>query len=110
MTNPLDGASQFFKASPAKRLNELISQKQREVLLTQIVAGVYDHSIVDDNDDAIQDENRNPYFLYLAHNLGAQTLGIGKVVPSPNICLTMQHNSLRSYLLRVQAIFGISHC
>ena len=59
MTNPPDGASQLLNASPAKRFNELISQKQREELLTQIVSGVYDPSNV--VDDAIQDENRNPY-------------------------------------------------
>ena len=59
MTNPRDGASQLLNASPAKRFNESISQKQREELLTQIVSGVYDHSNV--VDDAIQDENRNPY-------------------------------------------------
>ncbi len=28
MTNPLDGASQLLSASPAKRFNELMSQKQ----------------------------------------------------------------------------------
>jgi hypothetical protein len=79
MTNPRDGASQLLNASPAKRFNESISQKQREELLTQIVSGVYDHSNV--VDDAIQDENRNPYVRYP----GAQTLGIEKVVPCPDI-------------------------
>ena len=79
MTNPRDGASQLLNDSPAKRFNESISQKQREELLTQIVSGVYDHSNV--VDDAIQDENRNPYVRYP----GAQTLGIEKVVPCPDI-------------------------
>jgi hypothetical protein len=59
MTNPRDGASHLLNASPAKRFNESISQKQREELLTQIISGFYDHSNV--VDDAIQDENRNPY-------------------------------------------------
>jgi hypothetical protein len=45
----------------------------------QIVSGVYDPSNV--VDDAIQDENRNPDVLYQ----GAQTLGIQKVVPCPDI-------------------------
>jgi hypothetical protein len=76
MTNPQDGASQLLNASPSKHFNESISQKPREELLTQVVSGVYDHSNV--VDDAIQDENRNPYVLYP----GAQTLGIEKVVPS----------------------------
>ncbi len=40
---------------------------------------VYDRSNV--VNDAIQDENRNPYVLYP----GAQTLGIEKVVPFPDI-------------------------
>jgi hypothetical protein len=53
--------------------------KQREELLTQIVLGVYYPSNVDD--DAIQDENGYPYVQYP----GAQTLGIEKVVPSPDI-------------------------
>ncbi len=79
MTKPRDGASQLLNASPAKRFNELISQKQREELLTQIVSGVYNHSNV--VDDAIQDENRNPYVRYP----GAQTLGIKKVAPCPDI-------------------------
>ena len=48
-------------------------------MLTQIVSGVYDHSNVVNN--AIQDENRNPYVLYP----GAQTLGIEKVVLCPDI-------------------------
>jgi hypothetical protein len=78
MTNPLDGASQLLNASPAKSFNESISQKQREELLTQIVSGVYNHSNVVNN--AIQDENRNPYVPYQ----GAQTLGIEKV-PCSNI-------------------------
>ncbi len=47
--------------------------------MTQIVSGVYNHSNV--VDDAIQDENRNPYVRYP----GALTLGIEKVVPSPDI-------------------------
>ena len=51
-------ASQLLNASPAKRFNESISQKQREESLQQVVLGVYDHSVVD---NAIQDENRNPY-------------------------------------------------
>ena len=59
MTINRDGASQLLNASPAKRFNESISQKQREELLPQVVSGVYDHSNV--FDDAIQDENRNPY-------------------------------------------------
>jgi hypothetical protein len=79
MINPRDGASQLLNAAPAKRFNESISQKQREELLTQIVSGVYNHSNVVDN--AIQDENRNPYFGYQ----GAQTLGMEKAVPSPDI-------------------------
>ncbi len=70
MTNPRDGASQLLNASPAKCYNESISQKHRKELLTQTVLGVYDHSNV--VDDAIQDENRNPYVRYL----GAQILGI----------------------------------
>ncbi len=37
MTNPRDGSSRLLNASPAKCFNELISQKQREELLTQIV-------------------------------------------------------------------------
>jgi len=36
-SSPRDGASQLLNASPAKRFNESISQKQREELLTQIV-------------------------------------------------------------------------
>ncbi len=79
MTNPLDGASQLFNDSPAKRFNESISQKQREKLLMQIVSGVYNPSYVVDN--AIQDENRNPYVLFQ----GAQTLEIQKVFPCPDI-------------------------
>ncbi len=79
MTNPRDGASQLLNALPAKRFNESILQKQREELLTQIVSGVYNHSNV--LDDAIQDENRNPYVRYQV----AQTLGIEKDVPSPDI-------------------------
>ena len=74
-----DGASQLLNASPAKRFNESISQKQREELLPQVVSGVYDHSNV--FDDAIQDENRNLY----VRDPGAQTLGIEKVVPCPDI-------------------------
>ncbi len=31
MTNPLDGASQILKSSPAKPFNQTISQKQREI-------------------------------------------------------------------------------
>ncbi len=79
MTNPQDGTSQLLNASLAKCFNELISQKQLEELLTQIVSGIYDHSNVVDN--AIQDENRNPYVRYP----GAQTLGVEKVIPSPDI-------------------------
>ena len=45
----------------------------------QIVSGIYDPSNV--VDDAIQDENRNPYVRYP----GAQTLGMEKVVPCPDI-------------------------
>ncbi len=37
MANPRDCSSQLLNASPAKRFNESISQKQREELLTQIV-------------------------------------------------------------------------
>jgi hypothetical protein len=74
-----DGASQLLNGPPAKRFNESISQKQREESLTQVISGVYDHSNVPD--DAIQDENRNPY----VHDPGAQTLGIQKVVPCPDI-------------------------
>jgi hypothetical protein len=37
ITNPPDCASQLLNASPAKRFNESISQKQREELLMQIV-------------------------------------------------------------------------
>ena len=48
-------------------------------MLTQIVSGVYYSSNV--VDDAFQDENRNSYVWYQ----GAQTLGIEKVVPSPDI-------------------------
>ena len=54
-----DGASQLLNGPPAKRFNESILQKQREESLAQGVSGVYDHSNV--FDDAIQDENRNPY-------------------------------------------------
>jgi hypothetical protein len=79
MTNPRDGASQLLNASTAKRSNESISQKQREELLAQIVSGVYDPSNVVDY--AVQEENRNPYVRYPV----AQTLGIEKVVPSPDI-------------------------
>ena len=61
-------------ASPAKRFNESISQNQREGSLSQIVSSIYDHS-GNVPDDAIQDENRNPY----VHDPGAQTLGIQKV-------------------------------
>ena len=74
-----DGASQLLNVPPDKRFNESISQKQREESLTQVISGVYDHSNVPD--DAIQDENRNPY----VHDPGAQTLGIQKVVPCPDI-------------------------
>ena len=79
--------------------------------MTQVISGVYDHSNVPD--DAIQDESRNPY----VQDPGAQTLGIKKVVPCPDnpegrggSCLTMQHNPLRAYHLRVQATFVISGC
>ena len=65
-----DGASQLLNASPAKRFNESISQKQREESLQQVVWGVYDHNNV--VDDAIRDENRNPH----VRDPGAQTLGI----------------------------------
>ncbi len=44
-------ASQLLNASPAKRFNESIWQKQREELLTQIVSGVYSgyhNNVVDD--------------------------------------------------------------
>ncbi len=49
MTNPLDGSLQLLNASPAKRFNESISQKQREELLTEIVSYVYNPSNVVDN-------------------------------------------------------------
>ncbi len=62
MTNPRDGASQPLNASPAKRFNESISQKQREELLMQIVSGVYNPTNV--VKDAIQVENSNPYVQY----------------------------------------------
>ena len=74
-----DGASQLLNVPPAKRLNESISQNRREESLTQVISGVYDHSNVPA--DAIQDENRNPY----VQDPGAQTLGIKKVVPCPDI-------------------------
>ena len=74
-----DGASQLLNVPPAKRFNESMSQKQREESLSQIVSGVYNHSNV--VDDAIQDENRNPY----VRDQGAQTLGIQKVAPCPDI-------------------------
>ena len=79
MTIDRDGTSQLLNALPAKRFNESISQKQQEQLLPQVVSGVYDHSNV--FDDAIQGENRNPY----VQDPGAQTLGIKKVVPCPDI-------------------------
>ena len=79
MTINREGASQFFIVSPAKCFNESISLKQREELLQQVVSGVYDHSNV--IDDAIQDENRNPY----VRDPGAQTLGTQKVVSCPDI-------------------------
>ena len=74
-----DGASQLLNVPPAKRFNESISQNHREESLSQIVSGIYDHSNV--IDDAIQDENRNPH----VRDPGAQTLGIQKVVPCPDI-------------------------
>ena len=74
-----DGALQLLNGPPAKRFNESILQKQREESLTQVISGVYDHSKVPD--DAIQDENKNPY----VRDPGAQTLGIQKVVPCPDI-------------------------
>ena len=75
-----DGASQLLNVPPAKRFNDSISQNQREESLSQIVSSIYDHSgnVID---DAIQDENRNPHVRYP----GAQTLGIQKVVPCPDI-------------------------
>ena len=79
MTINRDSASQLLNASPAKRFNESMSQKQPEELLPQVVSGVYDHINV--IDDAIQDENRNPH----VRDPGAQTLGIQKVVPCPYI-------------------------
>ena len=79
MTMSRDGASQLLNVLPAKRFNESISQNQREESLQQIVLGVYDHSNV--VDDAIQDENRDPH----VRDPGAQTLGIQKVVPCPDI-------------------------
>ena len=74
-----DDASQLLTVPPAKRFNEPISLNRREESLLQIVSGVYDHSNV--IDDAIQDENRNPH----VRDQGAQTLGIQKVVPCPDI-------------------------
>ena len=74
-----DGALQLLNVPPAKCFNESISQNRREESLSQIVSGVYDHSNV--IDDAIQDENRNPH----VRDPGAQTLGIQKVVPCPDI-------------------------
>jgi hypothetical protein len=74
-----DGASQLLNVPPAKRFNESISQNQREESLSQIVSSISDHSNV--IDDAIQDKNRNPY----VRDPGAQTLGIQKVVPCPDI-------------------------
>ena len=47
--------------------------------MPQVVSGTYDHSNV--FDDAIPDENRNPY----VQDPSAQTLGIQKVVPCPDI-------------------------
>ncbi len=87
MTNPRDGASQLLNASPAKRFNESISQKQREELLTQIVSGVYDPS--NDVDDAMY-ENRNPssYILYQV----AQTMEMEKV-PCPDIRRLLPHHA-----------------
>ena len=79
MTISRDGASQHLYGSPDKRFNESMSQSQREESLLQIVSGVYDHSNV--IDDAIQDENRNPH----VRDPGAQTLGIQKVIPCPDI-------------------------
>ena len=75
-----DGASQLLNVPPAKRFNESISQNQREESLSRIVSSIYDHSgnVID---DAIQDENRNPH----VRDPGAQTLGIHKVVPCPDI-------------------------
>ena len=103
-----DGASQLLNASPAKRFNESIWWNQQEESLSQVVSGVYDHSNV--IDDAIQDENRNPY----VRDPGAQTLGIkeGRSLSrySGGSCLTMQHNPSRAHHLRVQATFGISDC
>ena len=66
-----DGALQLLNVPPAKRFNESIMQKQREELLLQVVSGVYDHFNV--FDDAIQDENRNPYVQDPA--LGIEKLG-----------------------------------
>ena len=77
-----DGASQLLTGPPAKRFNESISQNQREESLSQIVSSIYDHSGNVIN-DAIPDENRNPY----VRDPGAQTLGIQtrKFVPCPDI-------------------------
>ena len=103
-----DGASQLLNGPPAKRFNESISQNQREESLSQIVSGIYDHSNV--IDDAIQDENRNPY----VRDPGAQTLGIQKVVPCPDIpeapaspCNILHCAPIQ---VRVQSVFGISTC
>ena len=73
-----DDASQLLNVPPAKRFNESISQNRREESLSQIVSGIYDDNVID---DAIQDENRNPH----VRDPGAQTLGIQKVVPCPDI-------------------------
>ena len=80
MTIARDGASQLLNVPPAKRFNESISQNQREESLSQIVSSIYDHSC-NVIDDAIRDENRNPHI----RDPGAQTLGIQKVVPCPDI-------------------------
>ena len=62
MTISRDGTSQLLNVQPAKRLNESISQNHPEELLQHIVLGAYDPSNV--QDDASQDENRNPYVQY----------------------------------------------
>ena len=74
-----DDASQLLNVPPAESFNESISQNQREESLSQIVSGIYDHSNV--IDDATQDENRTPH----VQDPGAQTLGIQKFVPCPDI-------------------------
>ena len=55
MTITRDGSSQLLNVSPAKRFNELISQKQRDESLPQIVSGAYDPSNIVDNAIQVED-------------------------------------------------------